>query len=1246
MNRRLLVVLMLVAVAAMVGQPAWSQATISTGSIQGTVTDPQGAAVVNAEVTISSQNGGKSIEVVTNGSGLYNSGALTPGIYAVRVSAQGFQTIALSITVQVGSISAGNIALTLGSQATVVEVTSGAVLVNTEQAQIQGVVTADQIDNLPINGRNFLDLAQLEPGVQIQDGGDFDPTKTGFSSISFGGRFGRTARIEVDGVDVSDENVGTTTESIPASAISEFQLAQSSLDLSNELTSSGAVNVVTKSGTNGFHGEGYGLFRTNTQGAELPGDGTYQRGQEGGDVGGPIIKDKLFFFADGERTLQHAGAGVAPAPPFDSFAGTFPSPFKEGDLLGRVDYQATKSLHIFYRFDYFSNYLVPPFGPPSFSFFANKDITRSDVLGGDWTTGPWTHSVRFEYLRFQNQITDATRGSGEPFSDFPIATDFLVSNLATGPSDDAPQATPQSDHQLKYDGSRILGSHIFRYGVAFNHLQGGGFASFFAFAPLALSFQIPGFSYDPTALLTCPGGQTEMSCPLNYQADELLIGNGQGSASEKPAFGLPFGGIGPDNRFAFYVGDSWKIKSNFTMTYGVRYVRDTGRTDSDLPAIPALNALLPGLGNPVHQPDANFGPQIGLAWDPFKTGKTVIRAGAGIYYENSIWNNVLFDRPPRLQTGTFFFSDAAPCFFGSAEPVQFGDGSVQTIPGGSNICTTAIGSPIPNSAVGAICPAGIIVAQCMDNFQAAYAASYAAHPLNPNPNYIGTEIANGLPISGVFAPDYVSPRSVQMNVGFQRELSKGTVLSVDYIRNIGTHFLLGIDENHTGDAAFFDPAAGAAAIATTLANCGVATINQSIVNCPTDPLGPLDAAENGYTPRPATIADYGFNGLDSPKDVGVGVCNGPNGIVSGNKCAFAGINPNIGPTDFLQPVGRSLYNAMDVKLTQNVRNPAPFIKYLNLQVSYALSRFKYCGSSNGLQAPGTPGNQDQDFIDSSLDNDSPCRYYGSTLLDRTHQLNFGGWADLPAGFRLGIVGHIWSPLAITPTLDVPAGDGSIFQTDFTGDGTVNDPLPLAQTSASCGTAGGFCNYTMVRSGAFGRGLSPAGLTNAVNNYNANIANTQVTPAGQDVINAGLMTLTQLQELGGVAQTITYNNPAFNPNLPPGPGNPATLPGVIPNQVGSSWLKTVDMQVSWVKKIGEQFSITPSVGFFNVFNFRNWDAAGNTLSGALNGGGGSINGTFGNGINGNGNRTNAIGTGTGVFSLGAGRAIEWGLKFQF
>ena len=154
----------------------------------------------------------------------------------------------------------------IGQESQVVEVQGNAVVVNTEQATVQGVLNLNQIENLPVNGRNFLDLAQLEPGVQIQEGSTFDPTKNGFSSISFQGRFGRTARIAVDGVDISDETVGTTTQNIPASAIQEFQLSQSSMDLSTELTSSGAVNVVTRSGTNKWHGQAFGLFRDHTLG--------------------------------------------------------------------------------------------------------------------------------------------------------------------------------------------------------------------------------------------------------------------------------------------------------------------------------------------------------------------------------------------------------------------------------------------------------------------------------------------------------------------------------------------------------------------------------------------------------------------------------------------------------------------------------------------------------------------------------------------------------------------------------------------------------------------------------------------------------------------------------------------------------------------------------------------------------------------------------------------------------------------
>src|SRR5262249_25654539 len=142
-----------------------------------------------------------------------------------------------------------------GNAKEVVEVQDSPLQLNTEQRTVQGVLGEQQIENLPLNGRNFLDLAQLEPGVQIQDGANLG--KDGYSSISFGGRFGRTTRIEVDGIDISDESLGTTTMNIPASGIQEFQLSQSSQDLSTELTTSGGINVTIRSGTTSIHGQAF-----------------------------------------------------------------------------------------------------------------------------------------------------------------------------------------------------------------------------------------------------------------------------------------------------------------------------------------------------------------------------------------------------------------------------------------------------------------------------------------------------------------------------------------------------------------------------------------------------------------------------------------------------------------------------------------------------------------------------------------------------------------------------------------------------------------------------------------------------------------------------------------------------------------------------------------------------------------------------------------------------------------------------
>src|SRR5258708_4496749 len=449
-----------------------AQTTLSTGSIVGTVSDRSGAVVSGAKVVITNTGKNQTATLTSNSSGEFSTGPLDPGNYKVQVAAKGFSTVSQSVVVQVANTATLNAKLTVGQESTVVEVQGSSIQVNTEQATVQGVLTSSQIENLPVNGRNFLDLAQLEPGVQIQDGQNFDPTKAGYSSISFGGRFGRTARVNVDGVDVSDETVGTTTADIPASAIDEFQLSQSSLDLSQDLTSSGAVNVTTKTGTNTLHGEAFGFFRDHSMAARAAGGNDFysQRDQYGGRIGGPVIKNKLFFFGDGERTKQASFAPVVlSGTPFDTVGNGFSQPFIEDNLIGKLDYNLGNGAKAFYRYSYFKNSLLATFGL-GFSVYVNKDITRQHVVGFDFNSGSFSHSVRFSYLKFQNQIVDPTLGNNAlPFCC--TALEISSGSFFVGPNLLAPQSTPQSNREIKYDGSKIIHSHTILYAVAFNHVQ-------------------------------------------------------------------------------------------------------------------------------------------------------------------------------------------------------------------------------------------------------------------------------------------------------------------------------------------------------------------------------------------------------------------------------------------------------------------------------------------------------------------------------------------------------------------------------------------------------------------------------------------------------------------------------------------------------------------------------------------------------------------------------------------------------
>jgi len=1161
----------------------FSQTNVGNGSIQGSVTDPSGAVVSGAKITITEKSKGVSSVRTSDSKGSYTSGSLIPGVYSVRVEAPGFKTTEVPVTVQVDNTATANVKLEVGQTSQVVEVEASSVQVNTEQPTVQGVITENQIANLPVNGRNFLDLAQLEPGVQIQDGQNFDPTKAGYSSISFGGRYGRTARIEVDGVDVSDETVGTTTTDVPASAIQEFQIEQSSLDMSTELTSSGAVNVTTKSGSNAFHGDAFGAFRDSAFSAALPTPigftAPYQRSQYGGDFGGAIIKNKLFFFIDGERTIQHTTVPVPVSFPFQQYSGTFSDKFHEGNLLGRLDYQLTKSARAFFRFSDFQNILGATFGY-GFSLYNNKDITRNFVGGVDFNTGSFSHAIRFSYLKFQNQIKDATIGTSLPFANTGVELFMGATGLVAGPNLLAPQSTPQSNHQIKYDGSKILGSHVIRYGISYNHIQGGGFASFFhngpEVAPNVSQAEILAAATGPF-----PGGASD---PLNYPNDFDLLANGLGYSTTRAALGFPAGGLGPDNRISFYGGDAWKIKPNFTLTYGLRYNRDTGRTDSQYPAIPGLNALMPGLGNPVNQPNNNWSPQLGFAWDPTKDGKTSIRGGIGLFFENAIWNNVLFDGPKREATGAFLQFAPTCAAPGQPIPVPIANGTFLNTPGSASaiaICGTAAGFPLVGNAIPAILA-----------LQQAYVAGSPLNLQAPNPAYVQTGLATcttpGAPCSfptgnNMFLPDYKSPRSVQMNIGIQRELHRGMVLTVDYARNVQTHYLLGVDQNHTGDINYFNLAAANQAINVTNLSLG----------CPAGPAGVGCAIGKG-----ATIASYAGNGLTSTTDFGGSSCPS----VLGYDCAFGGINPNAPPLGFFAPVGRSTYDGLQMKWTYNTKAPFKGTTGLNFTASYSLSSFKNSGGGSNPGAAVTASKNDQDFLPAALDNSNVNQYFGPSTLDRTHQISFGGYLDMRYGFQIGLIGHFDSPLAnslVVPNTNLGAGE--IFRTDFTGDGSTQDPMPGTTV------------------GSFDRGINGGNINGAIGNYNATVAG-QPTPAGKVLIQNGLMTASQLVALGGVAPTV------------------ALAP---PNQMNFPWLQTMDMTLAWTYTIKERLTIRPSVGFYNILNFANFDLPESMMSGLLTGGVGTINGTtYAT------SAVNRVGVGTGVYALGSPRQIEFALKLTF
>ena len=1192
------------AVALLCAAPFGHAQTAGTGSIVGIVRDPAGKPLADSKVEITDKATRARIHVTASSEGLYSSGPIQPGEYALLVEIKGFHPALVPVVVQVGNVTRADVTMTLGERPQV-EVPGGTT-VNIEQATVQSVVGGDGIEKLPVNGRNFLDLAQLEPGVQMQDGGLF-AGKDGLSTVSFLNQYGRSERIELDGVDISDETVGGTTQNIPASAIQEFQLGQSLLDLSTGLTSSGVVNVITRSGSDQIHGGAFGVFRGNQGAADLPGTtaSSFQRELFGADAGGAIIKDKVFWFADAERAQQNLTAGEPFTYPFDGLNATLDEPYREFNTDERVDWNMRGSTRAFYRFNFFQNSDLRPYGSASSTQeFRDTNNVATNAVGVDFNTGVYAHSLRFEYLKLRNEMEDATGGIGGVENPIPglginigasTAGNCVFSaggSYCGGPSWLGPQQTVQSDKLARYDGSRVMGEHIIRYGFAFNRIDAARLAAYSAFPQVGTTSLVGSASADPTS----------------YPANWVSLGNGIAFSTAKSSFGFPGGGLSPDNRIEMYVGDAWKARPKLTLNYGLHYVRDTGRTDGGLGALPDLNQWGAGLGEKIRNPNVNFAPQVGFAWDAGGNGKTVIRGGGALFYENLLWNSTLLDSPSRLSTG--IFTDAPEvCQGGIANAFNW-----PTNPGvaGAPIAGTAatvVTNPTtgalqvsPNFCGGTISAVAPQILALSNAFQAAAASVTGSQP---NSNYLGTTLSALNPSYDLFYPGYRTPRSWQANLGIEKEVRPGTVLSVDYIRDIGEHLLIGQDINHSGAARSFNQAnAVAARDAAQVANgCpvgyGQATcmISSTVASGGTTPLGVAGAQ-----------AAYSRAGLDSNlQAAGGGPCS---------YCAFPGTSPIIGNTgalggvDMLFPDGRSVYTGVQMKLATRVDKPVRGVKTGTFQFSYTLSRL-------------VSQVQDQDFTNLATDNDDPLRFTGPSALDRKQQYSFSGIFDLPFYLKLSMIGHFYSPLPQSLLLPELTNGGEIFATDWLGSGlgSAGAPEPLPGTQI----------------GQYNHSVNIGNLQKAINSYNHTFA-ASLTPAGDCLVGnhaacPGLISAPMVMTSQDMA--------ALGWIMP-------TLDSVANHAVASPWLKTMDMRLSWPLKVKDRVTIEPSASVFNVFNFANAFQAGNMPSGSLLPG---PNGVLAPNVVGgvaSGSSYTPFRTSlqSGTFALGAPRQFEFGLRISF
>jgi len=653
------------------------QAQVAGGTLSGSITDPSGAAVANAQVLIKNSATGVAKTVTTNTDGFYSAANLLPGEYEVSVSATGFNTeIKKGITINVGSQPVFNLALQIGTVSNSVQVTTEAPTVQLTSSDISATVSATTVRELPLNGRSWTALAALQPGVDtIQTQPSFstgaDRGNRGFGQqLTISGARPQQNNYRLDGISLNDYANGAPGSvlggNLGVDAIQEFSVLTSNYSAEYGKTSGGVVNAITRSGTNSFHGSAYEFLRNSAldaknffeQDPSLP-KASFRKNQFGGAIGGPIIKNRTFFFADYEGIRQSKGIpnpnkvpsqnarnGMIhdpstgnPIPPFavdpaiGAYLALYPTPpsscvtdvcrlvfnaqqvVSENFITTRVDHKFSDKDSVFgtYVFD-----RTPYSSPDAFGNVQLNTLSSRQIVAVEEThsfTPNFVNAARFgynhEFVDNNSSVKAINPAAGMTSLGAFSGRDAAYVNVGS-------DLTPMSggigglptylygwnSFQVYDDAFWTKGTHSIKFGVAVERML-----------------------LQATAI-TDPNGIWFFNNLQNFLRDNPTKFQGGLVSSLTPR----------DLRqtiFGTYLQDDWRLKPNLTLNVGLRYEMTTVPTEINgkLANLINLSDAAPHLGSPFfsNPTTKNFEPRIGFAWDPLRNGRLAVRGGAGFF---------------------------------------------------------------------------------------------------------------------------------------------------------------------------------------------------------------------------------------------------------------------------------------------------------------------------------------------------------------------------------------------------------------------------------------------------------------------------------------------------------------------------------------------------------------------------------------------------------------------------------------